>query len=144
MKTAMMLALLSFAIAASALAQTSPQSPRALSPASDAVVADTGSKTPVAFRWTPVVPRPQDPVTYRLKVWQVMQGQHGVQAMRVNQPVVTKDVANTDNVAVALPECRAQKPCAFVWNVQALNRDGKPIGGNNGTSEPIGFRGQAK
>ena len=31
---------------------------------------------------------------YRLKVWQLMQGQSGSQAMRTNQPIVTKDVDN--------------------------------------------------
>lgn len=36
----------------------------------------------VTFRWTPLVPKPKDPVTYRLKVWQLMQGQNGTQSMK--------------------------------------------------------------
>jgi hypothetical protein len=36
---------------------------------------------------------------------------------------------------VNLPVCASAKSCSYVWTVQALARDGKPIGGNNGTSE---------
>ena len=49
-------------------------------------------KNTITFRWTPLVPKPQQPVTYRLKVWQLMQGQTGTQAMRTNKPIITKDV----------------------------------------------------
>jgi len=28
---------------------------------------------PVTFRWTPLVPKPKEPVTYRLRVWQLME-----------------------------------------------------------------------
>ena len=98
---------------------------------------------PVMFRWTPLVPKPKEPITYRLKVWQLMQGQNGVQAMKANQPIITKDVDNiTQTVITNLMSgpCKPPYLCDFIWNVQALNREGKPISRNNGNSEPYIFK----
>ena len=97
---------------------------------------------PVMFRWTPLVPKPRDPVTYRLRVWQLMQGQNGTQAIRSNQPVVSKDVENITQAVVTgviTGPCRPPYMCDFIWNVQALNKEGKPMGRNEGTSEPYTF-----
>lgn len=80
---------------------------------------------PVTFRWTPVVPKPQESVTYRLKVWQLMQGQNGTQAMRTNQPIVTKDVDNITQVTVNdlyTGPCRPPYLCDFVWSVEAVSK----------------------
>ena len=98
---------------------------------------------PVMFRWTPLVPKPKEPVTYRLKVWQLMQGQNGTQAIRANQPIITKDVDNLTQAIVTnlyTGPCKPPYLCDFIWNVQALNREGKPMGRNNGTSEPYTFK----
>lgn len=98
---------------------------------------------PVVFRWTPLVPKPKEPVTYRLKVWQLMQGQSGTQAMRSNQPIVTKDVDNltqaTVNGVITGP-CKPPYLCDFIWSVQAVSRNGKPMGNNEGNSEPYTFK----
>ena len=78
---------------------------------------------PVTFRWTPVVPNPQEPVTYRLKVWQLMQGQNGSQAMKINQPIVTKDVADITEVTLSslyTGPCIPPYLCDFVWGVEAM------------------------
>ncbi len=96
----------------------------------------------VMFRWTPLVPKPKEPVTYRLKVWQLMQGQNGTTAMRTNQPIVTKDVDNLTQTTVSgiyTGPCKPPYLCDFIWNIQALNRSGKPMGNNNGMSEPYTF-----
>ncbi|MBC7874484.1 MAG: hypothetical protein H7Y01_10835, partial [Ferruginibacter sp.] len=96
----------------------------------------------VMFRWTPLVPKPKEPVTYRLRVWQLMQGQNGTTAMRSNQPIVTKDADNITQATVSgiyTGPCKPPYLCDFIWNVQALNRAGKPMGNNNGTSEPYTF-----
>lgn len=95
------------------------------------------------FRWTPLVPKPKEPVTYRLRVWQLMEGQNGPSAMRSNQPLVTKDVDNLTQATVNnlyTGPCKPPYLCDFIWNVQALNRNGKPMGNNNGTSEPFNFK----
>jgi hypothetical protein len=98
---------------------------------------------PVTFRWTPLVPKPREPVTYRLKVWQLMQGQNGTQAMRSNQPIVTKDVDNITQAVVSnlyTGPCKPPYMCEFIWAVQALNKEGKPIGRNEGNSDPYTFK----
>ena len=126
--------------------QLSYQPPQAIAPANGSVLSEIDIKKPITFRWTPVIPRPQEPVTYRLKVWQLMQGQNGAQAMATNQPIITKDVDNlTQTMITSLISgpCKPPYLCDFVWNVQALNREGKPVGGNNGMSEALKFNVQS-
>ena len=115
------------------------QSPQIIAPADGIVMREADVKKPITFRWIPVIPRPQDPATYRLTVWQLMQGQTGVQAMKVNQPLITKDVDNITQAVInnlVSGPCLPPYLCSFIWNVQALNHEGKPIGENNGTSKP--------
>ena len=79
---------------------------------------------PITFRWTPVVPKPQTSVTYRLKVWQLMQGQTGTQAMRSNQPIIEKDVDNfTETTITGLRNgpCKPPYMCDFIWSVEAIS-----------------------
>lgn len=78
---------------------------------------------PVTFRWTPIVPKPKDSVTYRLKVWQLMQGQNSTQAMRTNQPIVTKDVDNLNEATINnlyTGPCRPPYLCEFIWDVEVV------------------------
>lgn len=80
---------------------------------------------PVTFRWTTLVPKPQEPVTYRLKVWQLMQGQSGTQAMKSNQPIVTKDVDAGTEVTVNgiyTGPCKPPYLCDFIWNVEVMSK----------------------
>lgn len=88
-----------------------------------------GSK-PVLFRWTAIVPKPKEAVTYRLKVWQLMQGQNGTEAMRSNQPIVTKDVTNITQAAISnlyTGPCKPPYLCDFIWAVEVLNREGNQL-----------------
>ncbi len=116
--------------------------PVLITPDDDKKFTETQLQGPVMFRWTPVVPKPQYPVLYRLKVWQLMQGQNANQAMKSNTPIFTKDVENMTQVtstSLLTGPCIPPYLCDFVWNVQALTREGKPIGNNNGNSEPFRF-----
>ncbi|MBP6686968.1 MAG: hypothetical protein KA160_03840 [Lacibacter sp.] len=116
--------------------------PQNIAPADKKQFTEKEISAPVTFRWTPIVPKPKESVTYRIKVWQLMQGQNGTTAMRVNQPIVTKDVDNLTQTTISnlyTGPCKPPYLCDFVWTVQALNREGKPIGNNNGTSEPTAF-----
>jgi hypothetical protein len=117
--------------------------PTLISPENDKEFTEAELQRPVMFRWTPLIPKPQEPVTYRLRVWQLMQGQNGTQAMRTSQPIITKEVDNLTQTAVTgiyTGPCKPPYMCDFIWNVQALNREGKPIGRNEGTSEPWTFK----
>jgi hypothetical protein len=87
------------------------------------------AKKSIAFRWTPLVPKPQN-VTYRLKVWQLMQGQNSTQAMRTNKPIITKDVMDITQATVSgiyTGPCRPPYLCDFIWTIEAIAADGKPI-----------------
>jgi hypothetical protein len=114
-----------------------------ISPENNKQFKEIDIKKPITFRWTPLVPKPQQPVTYRLRVWQLMQGQNSTQAMRTNQPIVTKDVDNITQAIITnlnAEPCMLPRLCSYVWNVQAMDKDGKAIGGNNGMSEPSTFK----
>ncbi|NOT50413.1 MAG: hypothetical protein HOP10_03945 [Chitinophagaceae bacterium] len=94
-----------------------------ISPADAKGFEATEINKPILFRWAPVVPRPQGPVIYRLRVWQLMQGQNGTQAMSANQPVVTKDVSNVTqaSVTVLTGPCKPPYLCDFIWAVEAIS-----------------------
>ncbi len=122
--------------------QQTYQPPQVIAPADGTVMSEADAKKPITFRWIPVIPRPQDPVSYRLTVWQLMQGQTGVQAMKANQPIITKDVDNLTQAVInnlLSGPCLPPYLCNFIWNVQALTHEGKPIGENNGIGNPFGF-----
>jgi hypothetical protein len=118
------------------------QAPEPIAPADGTLFSETELQKPILFRWIPIIPKPQDPVTYRLRVWQLMQGQTGTQVMKVNQPIITKYVDNITQAVIAnliSDPCKPPYLCDFVWNVQALNREGKPVGENSGTSKAFQF-----
>ncbi len=117
--------------------QQTYQPPQPMLPANGTILKEEEIKKPVTFRWTPVVPRPQDPVTYRLRVWRMAEGQNSISATIIQQPILGNDVGNVTQAIVRLNTTspNSNSPEIYVWNVQALNRDGKPIGSNNGTSE---------
>jgi len=117
--------------------------PTLITPENGKTFTEAELSRPVTFRWTPLVPKPRDAVTYRLKVWQLMQGQNGTAAMKSNQPIVTKDVDNVTQAIVTgiyTGPCKPPYLCDFIWSVQALNKDGKSIGRNDGNSEPYTFK----
>jgi hypothetical protein len=95
------------------------------------------AKEPLTFRWTPLVPKPKEPVTYRLRVWQLMQGQNGTQAMRSNQPMMEKIITGATEITtdgILTGPCKPPYLCDFIWSVQAINKDGNPVGNTSGGS----------
>jgi hypothetical protein len=117
--------------------------PQNMTPTNEKKLDATALKMPITFRWIPVIPRLKDPVTYRLRVWQLMQGQTGLQAMKANTPIVYKEVKNITQAIVTnmiTEPCQQPYLCEFVWTVQALDKDEKPIGKNNGMSEMSSFK----
>lgn len=112
--------------------------PQNIMPIHDKVFTEPESNMPVSFRWAPVIPRPKDPVTYRLKVWQLMEGQNAAAAIRANQPIIIKDIDNNTQLVEKIvfpPFSRS-----YVWNVEALSKDGQAGQEKSlGTSEATGF-----
>lgn len=78
-----------------------------------------------------------------------MQGQNGTQAMKSNTPLIEKEVQDilidmkdqTMKTVINLytGPCKPPYLCDYIWSVQAVNRQGQPMGSNNGSSEPTMF-----
>lgn len=122
--------------------QQSFQAPQLIAPANETAFKESDISKPITFRWTPVSPRPQEPVTYRLRIWQFIAGQSRAQTI-IQQPILGNDVGSITQTTISnliTGPCKPPYLCDFVWNVQALGRDGKPIGANNGTSETYSFK----
>ena len=120
------------------------QPPQNISPSNAQQFDEAAVKTAITFRWTPIVPKPTSNVAYRLKVWQLMQGQNGTQAMRSNQPIITKDVDNISQAVISniySGPCKPPYLCEYVWVVEAFSSNVAQAGGEIlGTSEPTAFR----
>jgi hypothetical protein len=129
----------SFSIVASEQVYTGPQN---IIPTDGSIFNTSMASQPVLFKWTPVIPTPNEPVTYRLKVWKIQQGQTPTQAMNLNQPVATKDVTaatQTNIINLMDASCLLPSSCDFVWQVQALGSGGKFFGPNSGKSNTTVF-----
>ena len=113
-----------------------------LSPADGKLFNSSEGSKPVLFRWTAIAPKPKETVTYRLRVWQLMQGQNGTEAMRSNQPIITKDVVNITQAAISnlyTGPCKPPYLCNFVWGIEVLNSDGVTIGNSHTVSSSFKF-----
>ena len=117
--------------------------PQNINPVNDKVFKPAEMKGVVMFKWAPVVPKPKEPVTYRLKIWQLMQGQNGTQAIKSNTPVIEKEVTNITQAVVTnlyTGPCKLPYLCEYVWTVQALNKDQNPICAGDCKSELYSFK----
>jgi hypothetical protein len=112
------------------------QQPQLIFPADKTTLLPAQAKT-IQFRWTPVSPAPTGMVTYKLQVFEVMSGQYPEQAVRSNQPVLEKDLPGATQF-IWIPQNDIQ-PNQYVWTVQALDREGRPLGKNEGRATPYTF-----
>lgn len=125
------------------------QLPILMKPYNEEVLDAKKAQTAVIFRWTPVVPTQTSPVTYRLQVFEVLPTQSPVQALRSNQPLLDKEIlAATQYIwqpqLSFMPfDNETKKLPTFVWTIQSLDKDHKPVtqtdGSGEGRSEPMIF-----
>ena len=109
--------------------------PQAIAPADGTVINEADAKKPVTFRWIPVTPKPKEPVTYKLRIYEVKQGQTATAVVKSAIPLHEKDIINqTQYVLPSLIQLNPTKGSSFAWTVQALGVKGNPVGGNNGMS----------
>jgi len=110
------------------------QAPVLLQPEDKSVV---GKGNRPMFRWTAVSPKPNFPVTYHLRVFEVLKGQTPIIAFRVNKPILERnDIPVTQLLwpaDVELPNIRLQ----YIWTVRALDEKGNPIGEPDGYATPF-------
>lgn len=126
------------------------QLPILMKPYNEEVLDAKIAQTAITFRWTPVVPRQSSPVTYRIQVFEVLPTQSPVQALRSNQPLLDKEIlAATQYIwqpqlaFSPVDSNAARKYPTFIWTIQSLDKDKKPVtqtdGNGEGRSEPIIF-----
>jgi hypothetical protein len=117
------------------------QPPQAIAPADGTVINEADAKKPVTFHWIPVTPKPRDAVTYKLRIYEVKQGQTPTAVVKSANPMHEKDIINqTQYVLPSLSQLNADKGSSFAWTVQALGPKGNPVGGNNGMSGVMTFK----
>ncbi len=137
------------------------QLPICMMPANEQELDLLKAQTAIMFRWTPIIPRPEDKFQYRLQVFEVLENQQPVQALRSNQPVLDKTIVGAtqfiwqpqgilglveeekiDSAGMGKELNGTVKGKKFIWTIQTLDAFQNPIGvdGNaEGRSEPIIF-----
>jgi hypothetical protein len=90
----------------------------------------------VTFRWV-AAPKSEVAVSYRLRVWQLMQGQNAATAMKENQPIVTREVAGTEVTVsdIYTGPCRPPYLCDFVWSADVVSKEGTGTPSASGSLE---------
>lgn len=130
-------------------------------PFHEQVLKPEAAQTAITFRWAPVAPAPSTPVTYRILVFEVLENQTPMQALRSNQPLLNKDVIKTTQY-IWQPQIAMKVPCSpcpdmepdmdsaravksgtgnianmtknkktFIWTIQCLDNLGRPFGDGN-------------
>jgi hypothetical protein len=127
------------------------QLPIPVMPLQDGTIDANLAQTAITFRWTPLVPRPAIPVTYRIQVFEVLAAQTPMQAFRSNPPLLDREVRATTqyiwqpqiSMDAGDSALNSAKGKPFIWTVQTLDAAGLPVSDGNingdGRSEPIIF-----
>jgi hypothetical protein len=93
----------------------------------DNTVLIAGFEKQTNFSWVPVIPLPAMPVTYKLRVVPVLQGQTAHQAFELNIPLFErKTIGSTQQLwpnEVIIPSAGS----VYAWSVQAEDMEGNPI-----------------
>ena len=123
--------------------QANYQLPNLVSPVDKSWLDVKTAQSVITFRWTSIIPRMKEQVTYRLQVYEVKENQQPMQALRSNMPLLNVDVQNTQYIwrpRLNLPE---RAGSVFIWTIQTLDYKGNPVTTNDnfnlGWSEPQVF-----
>ena len=138
------------------------QLPILMKPYNEEVLDGKTAQTAITFRWTPVIPKLTDPVTYRLQVFEVLPTQSPMQALRSNQPLLDKEIINatqfiwrpqipfetgtwgTDTKNINSSEAgvgtgkdkkTSTAVIGFIWTIQSLDKGGNPVTRTDGNGE---------
>ena len=134
-------------------------------PANEEVLEAEKAQTAIIFRWTPVVPRPAGVLKYIVTVFEVSDRQTPLQALRSNQPLLTKEITGATQfiwqpqlffvkTKTLTEDSKSEKlysgeekavmdsvdATTFIWTIQTVDSRGVPFGDGNinadGISEP--------
>lgn len=117
---------------------TAFQAPTLVNPTENQEIPETGVKG-IVFRWTPIIPKPRDPVIYRLQVWEVLEGQTPMVALRSNQPIVEKDCKELLQTQWPIENALPEAGKKYVWTITPLDADERKLVDGIGMSEPLVF-----
>lgn len=112
------------------------QLPVLMMPADESKLNAETAQTAITFRWTPVNPTPALPAHYRIQVYEVLENQQPVQAMRSNMPLLDKEVVGTTQY-VWRPQLDLKLDSArkFIWSIQVYDDQGAIMPSDNATGE---------
>lgn len=129
---------------------TAYQLPVLMLPVNEQELNRTIAQSTITFRWTPVVPAFTTPVTYRLLVFEILENQKDMQALRSNQTLLDKKIAGTtqfiwqpqlsmipyssgaDSLNTVQPKGKK-----FIWTIQTLDNSGQPLNQTEGNGESM-------
>lgn len=102
--------------------------PQNVTPADGKVFTKEEAKQPIAFRWTPVLPRPKEDVIYKIRVLEIKPGQSKAQTLKENQPIEQAEVKNATQTTFKLAQ--RSNGLGYVWNVEAVSTERTQQGGS--------------
>lgn len=128
------------------------QLPMLMKPFNEQTLDAEQSKSQITFRWTPIIPTPQSVPTYKILVFEVLQDQSPMQAVRSNLPILNQDVVGATQY-IWIPqgilnqnpsdENGVVNPKKLVWTIQSFENQEQLFsdGSMNGdaVSEPAWF-----
>jgi len=87
------------------------------------------------FEWTPVFWLPDRSVEYHIRIVQVMDRQMPQDALRSNIPLLEHQVTGNTQFTYPLDAMSLEPGMTYVWQVQARDAEGAPVGENRGLSD---------
>ena len=122
------------------------QLPILMMPANEQKLLSKLAQSAITFRWTPVVPNATTAVIYRLHVFEVLENQQDLQALRSNQPLLDKNIVGAtqfiwqpqlsmipnENTDSTINKTKDKK---FIWIIQTLDNLGMPLNQSEGNGE---------
>jgi hypothetical protein len=101
------------------------QPPYPLMPSQDAALDATKAQQAIIFRWTPVSPKPLQPVIYEIVVTEMLPHQTPMQAFRSNQPLLKKEITGTTQY-IWTPQLNLKDGCCNDASADSLHKDNPP------------------
>lgn len=112
------------------------QLPVLMLPADESVLKASSAQTAITFRWTAVAPKPVEAVRYKVQVFEVLQNQTPMQALRSNQPLIDKEVLGLTQFIwqpqLSFIEGENKK---FIWTIQSFDFHQQLITGETANNE---------
>jgi len=87
------------------------------------------------FEWESVTEYPDFEAHYRLRIYEVNPGQSPSDAVSANSIFYEDELVNATSLVYPFDAPPFESGRQYAWYVQALDRDGRPIGENDGRSE---------